>query len=70
MIPRRVADNFRNIVNWYFNKRVAPFWALILLDTILLLATSLVVYVSFVGVVEPKPAFPQHILTFIVLLIP
>ena len=70
MIPRRVADNFRNIVNWYFNKRVAPFWALILLDTILLLATSLVVYVSFVGVVETKQAFPQLILTFIVLLIP
>ncbi len=70
MIRPKVANKLSNVVNWYFNKRVAPFWALILLDTILLLSTSLVVYVSFVGVVETKQAFPQLIFTFLVLLIP
>ena len=37
-------DIFRKVSNWYFSKRVLPYWAILLNDTVLIFASALFVY--------------------------
>ena len=59
-----------NIVDWYFSKRVAPYWLLILIDTLILAFASVCVYVSFMGFNAFRDNLPALVRTFAVLGIP
>ena len=37
-------DIFRKVSNWYFSKRVLPYWAILLNDTMLIIVSALFVY--------------------------
>ena len=39
--------SLREVVDWYFSKRTFPFWCILLLDTLILLVTSVFIYWCF-----------------------
>ncbi len=66
----RITRRIRNIVNWYFNRQVLPFWALILIDTFILLFSFFCVYAFFLGYAGTRQVVWHLLLTYVVLAIP
>ena len=70
MAGLKISSRLRNIVNWYFNRKVLPFWALILIDTLILLFSFFSVYMTFVGYAATRKLIWSLLLTYAVLGVP
>lgn len=61
---------FSRFSTWYFSKKALPYWAIILLDCLVILFSNLVVYALNNGIVTTAGIFWHLLLTLLVCLIP
>ena len=50
--------SFRNILGWYFSKKSLPYWLVLMMDSVIIVASAIVVYWLFHGGYETLDHFP------------
>ena len=70
MKNKRLSGRIHKYVDWYFSKRVAPYWLVVFMDLLILLLSSFVVYGFFVGFGTVRSEAFSLLMTFIVLAVP
>ena len=61
---------FRKIIDWYFSRNVAPYWLLVVIDLLILLVCTILVYFFFMGYVGLRTHFWALIRTYLLYSIP
>ena len=50
--------SFRNILGWYFSKKSLPYWLVLMMDSVIIVASAIVVYWLFHGGYATLDSFP------------
>ena len=51
-------NSFRNILGWYFSKKSLPYWLVLMMDSVIIVASAIVVYWLFHGGYATLDSFP------------
>lgn len=53
----KLLDKISRLIEWYFSKRAMPYWAILVVDCILIISSGMFAYTLHAGVVRTLPVF-------------